>query len=597
MKRVAGYARVSTVSQVQDGTSLDAQKKKIYDKCQKEGYELVNTYADGGVSGGSMQRPQLKQLIKDAKDRKFDAVLFTKLDRLGRSVRDIYNLYHQLYEELHLDLICIDDPTVIAEGGKGRLMLGMFAVFAEFERTMIRERTVAGRKSKWEEGTAIVGDIPYGYKRGEAPGAIEIDEEQARIYGLIVNMYLIQRMSTKKIAIQLTTQAVPVPSVAKGKCKNKPNRHWWGTTIVDMLRNPAYKGEVKYNKKVHVMKNAGRNGIYFCASKEQKPEDQWVTVKLPRLISDEEWQQVQDRMENQKIKPKRNYRGYEDNFLFDGLVYCAECGRRMQKRIIFDKGSKQPRLVYKCFWHDCSDEELTHSNQQRCIMTSTDANLADSQVFSQITDMLTRPRDFAELWLKRLDVGELEAKGAELGQREKELERQLKEGFVLMRSTTNKAERGLYIKEQNKTRELWEETRRELEKTYKELDLATNKAKRFEEFERLIRDIGNGSPFKAKAMLCTTLENLPFADKRRIVDAIVSPEQGGKIQIGYVRPSDFLDVDDMTGMSDEEKNRPLKDRPHCVVGDFSIDINRLQAVLNSLNNSALLRQVSSRRVP
>jgi hypothetical protein len=379
--------------------------------------------------------------------------------------------------------------------------------------------------------------------------------------------------------------------VAKGKAKQTPNKHWGGTTIVDMLRNEAYKGEVQYNQKVHVMKHAGRKGSYFCATKESKPENQWVTVKLPALISEDQWHQIQDRMENQKIKPKRNYKGYEDHFLFDGFVYCRECGRRMQKRVIFDKGSKRPRLVYKCFWHDCAEEELKHSNKERCGMKATDADNADALVFNQITEMLTRPRDFAEIWLKRLDVQELERKVAELGQREKELERQLKEGFAFIRSTTSKAEREVYEKEPGMTRALWVEVRRELEKAYKEFDLASNKAKRFEEFERMLKEMGMGSRFKARAMLKAALENLSFTEKRRVVEAVVSPEQGGKVEIGYIRPADFLDGEELGEMPVEEREKPLKDRSHYVVGDFSMDVNKLQAVLTGLNNTSLFGQL------
>lgn len=75
MKRVAGYARVSTAMQVNDGTSLEAQRNKIEKTCKNLGYELVGFYSDDGISGGSLNRPKLKELLRDAKDGKFDAVL------------------------------------------------------------------------------------------------------------------------------------------------------------------------------------------------------------------------------------------------------------------------------------------------------------------------------------------------------------------------------------------------------------------------------------------------------------------------------------------------------------------------------------------
>ncbi len=224
MKRVAGYARVSTASQASDGTSLVEQKRKIEDMCRREGYDLVGFYSDGGVSGGSTQRPELRRLIKDAKDGRFDTVLFTKLDRLGRSLRDICNLYHELNEELHLELVSIDDPTINTRGPMGKALIGLVAIFAEFERAMIRERTVAGRKSKWEGGSAIIGDIPYGYREANSR-AIEIDTEQAAVYRRIVecissNAYPRKDSRTANGGRNSSTVS------GKGKGQQTPNKHW-----------------------------------------------------------------------------------------------------------------------------------------------------------------------------------------------------------------------------------------------------------------------------------------------------------------------------------------------------------------------------------
>jgi len=91
MMKVAGYARVSTIGQL-DGTSLEDQKRIIEEAAKKAGHELVEIYADKGISGSSLKRPELQRLITDAKEKKFESVFFTKLDRMGRSVRDIHNL-------------------------------------------------------------------------------------------------------------------------------------------------------------------------------------------------------------------------------------------------------------------------------------------------------------------------------------------------------------------------------------------------------------------------------------------------------------------------------------------------------------------------
>lgn len=594
MKRVAGYARVSTQAQATDGTSLEAQKKKIEDRCSKEEYELVRIYADGGISGSSRNRPQLQELLKDAKAGKFDTVLFTKLDRLGRNNRDIHNIYYELKEECGIDLFCIDDHSLNTDGSMGKMMLAISAGFAELERSNIKERTFGGRKIKWRAQKAIIGAIPYGYKRGNIPGSIEINEEQAKVYKRIVDYYLGQRFSTKKLALQLTAEGVPVPSASKGEGKQSKSKHWWSTTILDMLRNPAYKGEVEYNQKVHVMKNGGRNGSYYTTTKEDKPREQWVTVKLPRLISDERWQQVQDRIENQKRKPKRTYKGYEDHFLLDGLAYCGVCGGKMRKHINFDKNGNEHSFVYKCYWRDCAKDELKMSVRDRCSLEPFDANLVDSQIYSQIAEMLTRPRKYAETWLKDLNKAELEEKVIQLEHREKELQRQLKEGFMYIRGTTDTVAKEIYLKEQRELQQTWEDVRRELDKAHRDYDLVVNKVKRFEQFDKSLNERGIGSHFKTQALLKGYLEGLPFADKKRIVEAVISPETGGRVQVSYVTPADFLDGEELKGMSQEDQNKPLKDRQPCVVGDFCIDLDKIENVINGLDRNVLLEQVSAR---
>jgi site-specific DNA recombinase len=108
-KYVAGYGRVSTLKQALEGTSAKDQEQRIKDYCQKEGCQLHQFYSDEGISGKTMEhRPGIQELIKDAQADKFGVVLFTKLDRVGRNLRELLNFYELMQEELGLSLICIE---------------------------------------------------------------------------------------------------------------------------------------------------------------------------------------------------------------------------------------------------------------------------------------------------------------------------------------------------------------------------------------------------------------------------------------------------------------------------------------------------------
>ncbi len=103
--KAAGYARVSTIGQL-DGSSPEEQKKAIEKECIHRGYELFKFYSDT-ATGKNTIRPQLKQLLDDAKNKKFNVLLFTRLDRLGRNLRDIKNILYEISDSYGIEFVCM----------------------------------------------------------------------------------------------------------------------------------------------------------------------------------------------------------------------------------------------------------------------------------------------------------------------------------------------------------------------------------------------------------------------------------------------------------------------------------------------------------
>ncbi len=141
MTAAACYSRVSTPDQ--DPTS---QLEQLRTYCRARGWE-VHEYVDIGVSGAKDRRRGLDALLLAARRRNVDVVVCTKLDRLARSLAQLVALGGE-FRALGIDLVVLDqaiDTTTSA----GRAMFGMLAVFAEFERDLIRERVSAGvRRAK-----------------------------------------------------------------------------------------------------------------------------------------------------------------------------------------------------------------------------------------------------------------------------------------------------------------------------------------------------------------------------------------------------------------------------------------------------------------
>ena len=139
MKRVAIYSRVST-----DDQTTENQERELRAVAKRQGWQVVKVYTDHGVSGakGRDQRPAFNKMFEDAARREFDMVAAWSVDRLGRSLQDLVGFLSELHA-LKIDLF-LHQQGIDTTTPAGKAMFQMMGVFAEFERTMIRDRIKAG---------------------------------------------------------------------------------------------------------------------------------------------------------------------------------------------------------------------------------------------------------------------------------------------------------------------------------------------------------------------------------------------------------------------------------------------------------------------
>jgi len=150
MKRAVLYLRVSTVDQ-----TTANQERELRAVAERAGWEVVHVYKDHGISGakGRDKRPQYNAMLRDAFRRQFDVVMAWSVDRLGRSLQELVTFLgelHALRVDLHLHQQGIDTTTPA-----GKALFQMMGVFAEFERSMIRERVRAGLARARSEGKRL----------------------------------------------------------------------------------------------------------------------------------------------------------------------------------------------------------------------------------------------------------------------------------------------------------------------------------------------------------------------------------------------------------------------------------------------------------
>jgi DNA invertase Pin-like site-specific DNA recombinase len=150
IKRAAIYVRVST-----DKQTIENQLRELRRIAEHRGWKIVEEYRDAGISGakGREARPGLDEMLKDAQRRRFDIVMAWAIDRLGRSLIDLLGTIQALEAcgvDLYLDQQALDTTTPA-----GKLMFQITGAFAEFERSMIRQRVNAGLKRAVEAGKQL----------------------------------------------------------------------------------------------------------------------------------------------------------------------------------------------------------------------------------------------------------------------------------------------------------------------------------------------------------------------------------------------------------------------------------------------------------
>ena len=150
MTRVALYARVSDPRDGRQHPELQLEELRTH--ADRRGWRISQEYIDH-ISGAKDSRPELNRLMADARRREFDLVLVWKLDRLGRSLRHLVNTLAE-FEALGIGLVSMReslDPTT----PMGRMMFGMVACLAEFERSLISERVTAGMRHAKSKGIHV----------------------------------------------------------------------------------------------------------------------------------------------------------------------------------------------------------------------------------------------------------------------------------------------------------------------------------------------------------------------------------------------------------------------------------------------------------
>src|SRR5713101_3336814 len=251
--RCAIYTRKSIEEVLnQDFNTLEAQREaaEAYIRSQRQtGWTaLADHYDDGGYTGANLERPALRKLLADIADGKIDCVLVYNVDRLSRSLLDFARLM-EIFERHKVSLVSITQP-LNTTSSLGRLTLNILLSFAEFERSMIADRTrdkmaAARRKGKWVGGRPALG-----YDIAAGGGKLVVNAEEAGRVRAIFGLYLEHRSVDAVLAGTRASQWMTKGWTTRSG-QEHPGRPFTKATLDRLLKNVLYVGQVSYQGEVY----------------------------------------------------------------------------------------------------------------------------------------------------------------------------------------------------------------------------------------------------------------------------------------------------------------------------------------------------------
>jgi DNA invertase Pin-like site-specific DNA recombinase len=328
--RVAAYARVSTDSDEQM-VSLKAQREHYenYIKSNPE-WEFAGLYYDEGISGTKKEkRHELLRMIRDCESDRINFIITKSISRFARNTTDCLELVRHL-----LDIgvyIYFEKENLNTGDMESELMLSILSGFAAEESASISQNTTWSISKKFQNGSYIIGTPPYGY--ANINGEMVIVPEEAEI----IKRIFAECLSGKGGSV-----------IAKGLNRDKiPARrgnHWSSGTVIDMLRNEKYKGDVLFQKTYtdsnfnrHI--NNGEKDQFYCKDHHEPIISREVFSKAQKLIT----------QRAKSMSKTANKKAYQNRYVLSGRILCGECGSKFKRRTNYSVGRSY--IAWSCKGH------------------------------------------------------------------------------------------------------------------------------------------------------------------------------------------------------------------------------------------------------
>ena len=296
---------------------------------------LVDTYIDNGHTGTVFDRPEFNRLMTDIKSGRIKCLVVRDLSRFGRDYIETGTYLERIFPQIGLRFIAIKEnyDNFDTDGSNESLMIPLQNMINALYSKDISRKVSTALKAQMERGTFQKRNLPYGYRWNEEHTNMVIDEETSSYVRLIFRRK-IEGWSMPMILDELDRLGAPNTELRKRQNGTRTGdgcscKGWHKSTVYGILTNPHYVGDTVLGRSmVAIYKGIKSHNV--------KDKDEWIVFPNTHeaIISREDFQKVQDIMNaasearQTKMQKSEEIRATLIN-LFDGKIFCADCGKRM----------------------------------------------------------------------------------------------------------------------------------------------------------------------------------------------------------------------------------------------------------------------------
>lgn len=353
------YCRLSRDDDlVGDSNSIVHQKEILESYAKSHAFLNPVFYVDDGYSGTNFNRPAFQRMLGDIESGKVKTVIVKDMSRFGRNYIMVGYYTEILFEQKGIRFIAVND--MMDSKQEGDEFTPFRNIINEWYAKDTSKKVKAVLRAKGMSGKHVSPVPPYGYKKDERDKTKwVIDEEAALVVREIYRLYL-EGAGTKEIADILTARGIETPIIyfkRRGmpvRSKSEVPDVWSMATVAGILKQEAYTG-CTVNFKT-------RKKSYKTKYQERLPRENWVIFEnTQEAIIDRETFSIVHKMLESRRRPKKI--GSPSVNVFNGLVYCADCGNRMY---LHHNTKQTQRDAFVCSryrrakFHDCTSHHITY---------------------------------------------------------------------------------------------------------------------------------------------------------------------------------------------------------------------------------------------